>query len=168
MADFNRFAPLLKKLEGGFVNHPYDRGGATNMGVTLDTYRAHYGKDKTVSDLKSMTDHQWAHIMKPGYWDRCKADYISSQSVAEIIVDWYVNSGSSGIRKVQEIAGTSPDGVFGSLTLAAVNGHRPHELFDRIKAARKQFYINIVRRNPSQKVFLNGWMNRLDRFVFSE
>lgn len=166
MADFKKFSPLLKKLEGGFVDHPADKGGATNMGVTLRTFRGYYGTEKTVQDLKGMSDEQWEHIMKDGYWDKCMADYIKSQSLAEIIVDWCVNSGSSGIQKVQEIAGVRPDGMFGPLTLQAVNGYNPHELFDRIKAARRQFYIDIVKRNPSQKVFMNGWMNRLESFAF--
>lgn len=168
MADFSKFAPLLLKLEGGFTSNPKDKGGATNMGVTLKTYREFYGMDKNVDDLRNMTSGEWKHIMKTGYWDRCKADKILSQPVAEIMVDWCVNSGSTGIRKVQEILSLKPDGIVGPLTLAAVNGHRPQELFDRIKAARKQFYIDIVKRNPAQKVFLDGWMNRLDNFVFSE
>lgn len=166
MADFSKFAPLLLQLEGGYVWHPDDQGGPTNMGVTLRTYRSYCGQDKTVADLKQMSFGTWKGIMKDMYWDKCQADKINSQPLAEIIVDWCVNSGSTGIRKVQEILSLKPDGIVGPLTLAAVNGHRPQELFDRIKAARKQFYIDIVKRNPSKKVFMNGWMNRLESFAF--
>lgn len=136
------------------------------MGVTLKTFRDYYGNDKTISDLKSMNSIQWEHIIKNGYWDKCKADYITSQSVAEIFVDWCVNSGLAGIRKVQDITGVRPDGNVGPLTIKAVNANDPQELFTRIKEARKQFYVNIVRRDPSQKVFMNGWMNRIDSFTF--
>ncbi len=165
MADFKKFIPLLKKLEGGFVDHPADKGGATNMGVTLKTFREHYGNDKSVHDLKHMSNEQWGHIMN-GYWDKCKADEIMSQSVAEIFVDWCVNSGLAGIRRVQEIAGVRPDGIVGPVTVNAINAHSPEDLFNRIKDARKQFYVNIVRRDPSQKVFMNGWMNRIESFTF--
>lgn len=166
MAEFKKFAPLLKKLEGGFVDHPNDKGGPTNMGVTLKTFREHYGNDKDVHDLRHMSNEQWGHIMKDRYWDKCRADEIVSQPVAEIFVDWCVNSGLAAIRKVQEIAGVRPDGIVGPVTINAINAHDPQELFTRIKEARKQFYVNIVRRDPSQKVFMNGWMNRLDSFKF--
>jgi len=37
MANFETFAAKILALEGGFSDHPADRGGATNMGVTLAT-----------------------------------------------------------------------------------------------------------------------------------
>lgn len=166
MADFKKYAPKLLQFEGGYVWHPADLGGPTCKGVTLDTYRKFYGKNKSVEDLKNITYGEWQEIMKDGYWDKCKADTIESQSVAEIMVDWCVNSGTKGIRKVQEIAGTIPDGIVGPKTIAAINAHDPLELFDRIWKARYHFYHSIVKNNPSQKVFLNGWMNRLNSFNF--
>ena len=75
MADYRKLVPFIKKWEGGFSNHPQDRGGATNKGVTLTTYRMVYGKDKTVDDLKNMTESQWNYIFKKLYWDKWKADY---------------------------------------------------------------------------------------------
>ena len=62
---------------------------------------------------------------------------------------------------------SSPDGIIGPKTLAAINSANPRELFDRLWQARKQFYLNIVKRDPTQKEFLNGWMNRLDSFQFA-
>ena len=105
MADFQKYAPKLSKLEGGFSNRKADRGGPTNRGVTLRTFREFYGSDKTVEDLRNMTDEQWTHIMKSGYWDKCKADEIKSQSVAEFFSDWCVNSGTGMIRKIQFLLG---------------------------------------------------------------
>lgn len=94
------------------------------------------------------------------------ADKIENQSLAEIIVDWCVNSGMVGLRKVQEIVGCKPDGIAGPITLSLINTSDAETLFDRLWKARYQFYINIVKRNPSQKVFMNGWMNRLNSFKF--
>ena len=48
MADYTKLVQFIKKWEGGFGNHPKDKGGATNKGVTLATYRMVYGKNKTV------------------------------------------------------------------------------------------------------------------------
>lgn len=41
MANVNELTPLILKWEGGFVNDPDDLGGATNMGVTIDTFGFH-------------------------------------------------------------------------------------------------------------------------------
>ena len=166
MADFAEYAPKLLKHEGGYVWHPLDLGGPTCKGVTLATYRQYYGMSKTVENLKNIPFGHWKTIMKEGYWDKCRADEIVSQPVAEIAVDWCVNSGTSGIRKVQEIAGTTADGIVGPKTIAAINAADPKDLFERIWNARHQFYVNIVKKNPSQKVFMNGWMNRLNSFKY--
>ena len=168
MADFKKYAPKLLQLEGGYTNHPDDQGGPTNLGITFKTYKEYCGQEKTIKDLQNMSYGTWESIMKDLYWDKCLADKIENQSVAEIMVDWCVNSGMVGLRKVQEIAGTKPDGIAGPKTLAAINGSNQEELFDRIMSARKQFYVNIVKRDPRQKVFMNGWMNRLLMFKFEE
>jgi lysozyme family protein len=166
MAEFNRYAKKLVEIEGGYVNHPEDKGGPTNLGVTLNTFRQYCGQGKTIKDLRNMSYGTWCEIMKDMYWDKCLADEIENQALAEIIVDWCVNSGTVGLRKVQEIAGTKPDGIAGPKTLDVINGANQKDLFDRIMAARNQFYVNIVKKNPTQRVFMNGWMNRLGRFKF--
>lgn len=163
MAEFNLYAPLLHSLEKGISNRSSDRGGFTVDGVTLTTFRQFYGQDKTKDDLRNMTRPMWRHIMKSGYWDVCKADKINDQRIAELIVDWCVNSGTARIRDVQTIIGVKPDGAVGPITLAAINGDDPKELYRRLMTARKGWYEKIVLRNPSQRVFLKGWMNRLTR-----
>lgn len=168
MADFKKYAPKLLQLEGGFVNHPEDKGGITNCGITLETFRSFFGQDKTVKDLQSMSYGMWKDIIKAGYWDKVKGDEIENQSLAELIADWCVNSGLSAIRKVQDVLGCKPDGIVGPITLSLINSSDAEKLHERIWNARHQFYINIVKRNPRQKVFMNGWMNRLNRFKFSE
>lgn len=166
MADFDTYAPLLKKLEGGFVDDPDDSGGATYCGVTLATFRRYYGAAATVGDLKRMTDAQWKRIMKSGYWDVMKADQIVSQSLAEIMVDWCVNSGTAVIRDIQTVAGVKPDGIVGPKTLAAVNSADHRQLHERIRLARKHYFERIVARNPKKSKFLKGWLNRLSKFIF--
>lgn len=168
MADFKKYSPKLLQLEGGYVYHPADKGGPTNKGVTLKAYQDHFGSSKTIEDLKNISYGEWQDIMKSGYWDKCKADHIDNQSIAEILVDWCVNSGMVGLRRVQELVGARPDGIVGAITLSLINTSDPRLLFDRIKSARNQFYINIVKRNPSQKIFMNGWMNRLNQFKYEE
>lgn len=162
MADFNKYAPILKKLEGGWADIPEDKGGATMMGVTLATYRRYYGQDKTKEDLRNITDEEWTYITKTGYWEPWKADEIQNQYIANICVDWGYNSGAkTAIKKVQRLLGLEADGIVGKKTLAALNNPSWRVVFDKIYEARVQFYKDIVTRNPSQKKFYKGWISRI-------
>ena len=155
-------------MEGGFSNRKNDRGGATYRGVTLQTFRYFFGQDMTVADLKLMTDEQWWHILREGYWNKCKGDSIKNQSVAEIFVDWMYNSGYVAIRKVQSILGVKPDGVVGPITIEAINSQNQQELFSKIFDMRYQHFHTIVRNDSSQKANLKGWLNRLNNFTYQE
>ena len=62
MADYRRLVPFILKKEGGFVDDPDDLGGATNKGVTFATFQYYMGKNKTIDDLKHITDDQWMVI----------------------------------------------------------------------------------------------------------
>ena len=168
MANHLLLIPKVLKWEGGFINHPNDKGGATNKGVTLSTFRKYFGKTKTVNDLKNITNEQWQYIFKNGFWDRWKADLIKNQSIAELLVDWLYNSGTLGIKYPQQVLGVVPDGVVGQKTLSAINNYpNQEELFYKLWNRRKKHYEDIVKRNPSQKVFFNGWMNRLNSFKYN-
>ena len=167
MADIHKLASFILTWEGGFVDDPLDRGGATNLGVTLSTWRQ-VGYDKTgdgiidIDDLRLLTPEEVIFdVLKPHYWDRWKADRIESQSVANIVVDWVWGSGKHGITNVQALLGVTVDGIVGEKTLAAINAQEPRQLFDRIKRKREEFIENLVRRNPTQKVFRAGWLRRL-------
>lgn len=160
--------PFILRWEGGFSDHPADRGGATNKGVTLATFRQFYGADRTADDLRAMTDAQWLHIFREGYWNRWQADRIASQSLANLLVDWVWASGSHGITRPQKILGVEADGIVGELTLAALAARDPEPLFHQLKAARIAFVEGIVRSNPSQKIFLQGWKNRINAIKWEE
>ncbi len=170
MARVEKLAPFIKRWEGGFVNDPLDYGGATNMGVTIATYRAYCRKKRlprpTVKRLKNITEKEWMEILKTMYWDRWRADEIQSQSVANILVDWVWASGVWGIKIPQDVLGVKMDGIVGKITLAAVNEQDPRVFFEKIKEERKEFIYRIVRRSPSQRRFLRGWMNRINSIDF--
>ncbi|MDR1676008.1 MAG: peptidoglycan domain protein [Tannerella sp.] len=172
MAKVEILAPFIRKWEGGFVNDPVDRGGATNMGVTIGTWRqVGYDKDGDgdidVDDLKRLTwDDVVSRVLKPHYWDRWQADRIDSQSVANILVDWVWGSGAYGIKIPQRVLGVAADGIVGPRTLAAVNAADPRACFDEMKVEREAFLQRIVESNPPQRRFLRGWLNRLNSLKF--
>jgi len=166
MADIKQFIPFLQSWEGGFVNHKNDKGGATNKGVTFATFQYHYGKDKTVDDLKAITDDQWMHIFKSGYWNICKADQIKSQAVANMLVDWTYNSGRHGIKYIQKVLYLASDGCVGPMTINAINKCDELTLFNTLKQGRELFFLNIVERDSTQSRFLKGWLRRLNSIYF--
>ncbi len=172
MADVNILAPFILSFEGGFSDHVADRGGATNKGVTISTWRrCGYDKDGDgvvgVSDLRLISDEEViAQVLKPHYWDRCRADEISDQSLANILVDWVWASGVWGIRFTQRILRVVDDGVVGDVTLRAINSADPESLFAQIKSRREWHFRSIVAADPSQQVFLRGWLRRLGNIQY--
>lgn len=161
MAKSEILKPFILSWEGGFANIKGDRGGATNKGVTIATYRSVFGKERTVEDLKTLTDVEWLHIFNTLFWNRWQADHIKDQSVANLLVDWVWASGNYGVRLPQRILGVAIDGVVGPKTLAAVNDYPDQEkLFKMLWQEREDFFKRIG--TGTQKKFLKGWLNRLN------
>lgn len=165
MADYKKLIPFILRWEGGFANDPADRGGATMKGITIGTFTT-YRKSKrkptpTVTDLKNISDQEWGDVFKSLFWDKWYADNIKSQSIANILVDWVWASGKYGITIPQRILGVAQDGVVGPKTLEALNARDADKLFAQLKQARINFVETIVKRNPSQKKFINGWKRRI-------
>lgn len=185
MADIDRIIPFILRFEAGvrpkagegaeelfdrarrygWSDDPLDTGGATMCGVTIGTYRDYCRRkgypSPTKERLKEIPFRQWREILHTLYWDRWKADGIRSQALANILVDWVWASGVNGIKIPQRILGVTADGIVGQKTLAALNGADASALFGQIRAARINFCEDIVRRRPSQRKWLNGWLNRI-------
>lgn len=172
MASFDKYFPKLLKFEGGLSNDPADKGGLTKYGVILSEWvkkgwDKDNDKDIDAQDLKLITPEDAAKIAKPYYWDKIKGDDINNQSIAEIVADFAYNSGvGTAAKKLQRLLGLTDDGVIGPVTVAKVNSVNQEDLFNKYKQVRINFYNAIVEHNPSQKVFLKGWMNRINSFTF--
>lgn len=160
MANHKTLAPFVRYYEGGFVNDKDDPGGATMRGVTLATFRSIFGKNKTVSDLKNITDSQWNTIFKKYYWDKCKADQIDNQSVANMLVDWCWHSGAgNSIPYIQRIVGVKADGIIGNATITAINRYSNQQsLFSQLKIQRKTF----LKGRKTWWKYGNGWTKRVN------
>lgn len=167
MASAKILQPFILSFEGGYVNDKNDKGGATNKGVTLATYQAFFGKSKTSSDLRKITDDEWYSIYKSAYWDKCKADMISSQSVANLLVDFAWHSGvSRAAKKIQGIVGVKADGIIGDKTVTAINNYPSgqHLLFDLLKTQRVSFINSIA--TGAQSKYKRGWLRRVSAIVW--
>lgn len=162
MANIKKTMAFFKKWEGSFVNDPDDAGGATNMGITIGTFRQHYGQDKTINDLKNMTDEQWEYIFRKGYWDKAKCDQIEDDRIALLVADMCWGSGTvTAIKKVQECLGCTVDGIVGNQTLAALNQQRHNYIFYKLWCMRYEWFHKIAQKGNNKK-YLKGWLNRLD------
>lgn len=165
MANAELMVPFIRKWEGGYVNDPDDSGGCTMAGITIGTYRKYYGSKKTCRDLKFITQKEWLHIFKKGYWDKMKADQIENQSVAQLCVDMCWGSGPiTSIKKIQSAIGVTADGIVGPKTLAALNSC-PETIFNILWNMRKEWLEKIAQKGNNKK-FLKGWMNRLNDIKF--
>lgn len=177
MADFNiAYEQYIKPFEGGYVNDSADKGGETYGGIARNFHANWLGwsvidqikRDNGGKIVRYARFPQLNESVKSFFknmWDKINMSEVDSQNVANIIFDFYVNSENSAAKAIQRIVGVEADGVIGPKTITAINRQKPESLFSSILAYREDFYRNIVKRDPSQARFLNGWLNRLKPFA---
>ena len=138
-ANFQRAIRAVLKSEGGYVDDPRDRGGATNMGITFATLRDWRGKPITKADVQNLTEAEAVRIYKAKYWDRINGDNLP-YGVDFAVLDFAVNSGvSRAAIYLQEIVGVAPDGKIGPITLEAVAQWDSVKLIEKLCAKRMDF-----------------------------
>ncbi|MVM40667.1 hypothetical protein GO730_28280 [Spirosoma sp. HMF3257] len=176
-SNFDKYQPEILKHEGGFVDDPDDPGGATNKGITFATFKAHAKKDlgiePTLENLKALTDEQAGIIYKKNYWDTVKGDQIKSSSLGYALYDFNVNAGKNSVKVMQKTlnemgANLTVDGGMGDKTVEAINKADPEVLFEKYQANRKQYYKDIIAKNPKLQKFEKGWMKRVDSMEFDD
>jgi lysozyme family protein len=117
---FGACLPLILKHEGGYVDHPADPGGATNLGITHATLAAWRGKPVTKQDVRNLTVTEAAAIYRARYWDAVRGDELPA-GVDLAVFDFAVNSGPGrAIRTLQGVLGVAQDGALGPVTMAAL------------------------------------------------
>ncbi len=129
-AEFTRALQFTSKWEGGYVNHPNDPGGETKYGISKRAYPK--------LDIKNLTREQANEIYYKDYWLAAGCDNLSVP-LNLVCFDMAVNSGVGRARKF----------------VAAAKGN-----WNVYMQLRLAMYYDIVKANPSQRVFLKGWQNR--------
>jgi lysozyme family protein len=151
--------PHILKEEGGFVNHPRDPGGMTNLGVTKAVYEAYVGHPVDEQTMRSLTPEIVKPLYKARYWDVCKCDDLPS-GVDYAVMDLAVNSGPArAVKFLQEVVGAKVDGVLGPMTLDTVNKQMPTTTVLALCDRRRDF----VRSLGTYDAFGNGWEKRISR-----
>jgi lysozyme family protein len=149
--------------EGGYVNNPADRGGPTNFGVTQKTYSDFIGHQASIDEIKNMPIGNAITIYKKNYWDVIQGDKIKQYAIAAAIFDQAINRGHvAAVKQAQRVLGLSQDGKMGPVTLAAINATPDTSFIPKYISESITAYKTIVANNPSQAVFLNGWLKRAE------
>jgi lysozyme family protein len=154
---FGRALSLVLKHEGGYVDHPKDPGGATNLGVTIGTLSGWLGRRATKAEVKALKPATVASIYRKNYWDACRADSLPA-GVDYAVFDFAVNSGvQRSVMALQRAVGVADDGKIGPITLKAVRNTDPQVLIKRLCTDRLSF----LTRLSTWKTFGKGWMARV-------
>lgn len=147
----------LLKSEGGYVNHPADPGGPTNLGVTQATLTNFIGRPATIADVKALTPAKVAPIYKRKYWDVIKGDALPS-GVDYCLFDYAANSGTGRAPKVlQRILGLPASGHIDDATLRAAAKVDAKKLIGSICDERLRFLKGL----KTWPTFGAGWSRRV-------
>ena len=148
---------LMLKSEGGFVNHPSDPGGMTNLGVTKATWENWVGRESDEAEMRGLTPEKVEPLYKKKYWDAVRGDELPA-GISYLCFDFAVNAGAGrSIKTLQTAVGVTPDGGFGPMTMAAVQAVDPVELIERFSQAKEDFYRSL----NTFATFGKGWLNRV-------
>jgi lysozyme family protein len=163
MADtFDTCLAFTLREEGGYVDDPADPGGATNMGITLATYRQ-WTDDPALGaiQVQDMTRRTARAIYRALYWNPLRADALPT-GVDLSVFDMGVNAGIWGSARLLQRAlgftGDEVDGCIGPETLGAASKRDPRTLIDDL-AERQSAYYRSLADFPT---FGTGWLNRTD------
>ena len=156
-ANFDACLRLTLQYEGGYVDHPADPGGATNLGITRRTLARYRGRAVTKQEVRALSRAEAAEIYRKYYWDAVHGDDMPA-GVDAALFDHAVNSGpSAAVHILQKALGLRADGKLGPITRAAACAAEPAHLIRQLLARRKSF----LTRLRTFRTFGRGWMRRV-------
>jgi len=148
---------LVFDSEGGWSNHPKDRGGKTNFGITSQTWKAWAKLHGDSRPLTEITREDAAKIYREDYARPIRFDSLPS-GLDYALLDFTINSGvGTAVAELQGCLGVSRDGIMGSQTLAAVSHSEAKDLIHCLCEARRKY----VRKLDTWSTFGKGWLRRI-------
>jgi lysozyme family protein len=156
-SSFDASLAFVLKYEGGYVNHPQDKGGPTNMGITHKTLSRFRGEPVTIADVKELTCAEAARIYRQNYWDEIQGDELPA-GIDLGLFDFAVNAGPGrAIKLFQAVLNVTQDGLIGPRTLQAAQKGRTSFIISALCSVR----IDYQRRLSSWRIFGRGWAKRV-------
>lgn len=153
---------VVRRWEGGLVDHPSDPGGITKWGISLRFLRSiklDINGDGIVNgqDIQVLTEEQVAELYHDYFWSKCRCDSLPA-GVDLAVFDCGVNQGPGRAKRfLQKALKVKVDGKIGPITLAAANTANPVELLGEFMVRRALHYSSLV----NIVVFGLGWFRRL-------
>lgn len=155
--NFSKCLEIVLRHEGGYVNHPSDPGGATNLGITLATFRRFVKPNGSVEDLKKLTKEQAGTCYRRQYWDAIHGSELPD-GVDLATFDFAVNSGPSRAAKyLQAVVGVTQDGKIGPATVKAARQMAQSSIIHKLCDDRLAF----LKRLSTWPTFGKGWERRV-------
>jgi lysozyme family protein len=147
----------LLQHEGGYVNHPNDPGGRTNLGVTQDVWQDWVDRTVTEEEMRGLTPEKVQPLYKDMYWDRVKGDRLP-HGVDYCVFDASVNSGVYRAAKwLQLSVGAAADGAIGDQTIKFALMTNPQMTIDKYCEIR----LGFLRGLSTWPTFGKGWERRV-------
>jgi lysozyme family protein len=148
----------LIEHEGGYVNHPSDPGGRTNLGITQEVWEDWVDRAVNEAEMRGMSPEKVKPLYKDLYWDRIKGDKLPS-GVDYVVFDAAVNSGCFRAAKwLQESVGAKTDGIIGEYTIGLVRLMEPGMLIEKYSSTRLEFLKGLL----TWPTFGEGWKRRVE------
>lgn len=143
--------------EGGYINHPSDPGGMTNLGCTKRVWEEWVGHEVDEKTMRALTPADVAPLYKSKYWDKVHGDELPD-GVDYIVFDAAINSGPGRAAKwLQQAVGAVPDGAIGPGTLAKVAAMPASDIVEKYQQIRLEF----LQALPTWGTFGKGWGRRV-------
>jgi lysozyme family protein len=159
MSDFKECLELVLKSEGGFVNHPSDPGGMTNLGVTKKVWEDFVGHPVSEADMRALTPEKVAPLYEQKYWRPTYCEVLP-RGLSLLIFSMGINAGPGrGVKLLQSSIGCVADGVIGPRTMELIKSADVTDLIQKYSNARRDYYKSL----KTFEVFGKGWLARVDR-----
>lgn len=164
MDRFERIFDYLLMVEGEYSNDKHDKGGKTKYGITEEDARDFGYK----GDMQDLTKDFAKNIYLKKYYLGNKLDKVVNDKMALSVCDFIVNGGAWGAKKAQAALNElgfdlRVDGILGKKSLAALNEVDENKFLEKYHDLQRRYYRVLAANKPSQKKFLTGWLNRVDR-----
>lgn len=157
IGNFKHCLDLVLKSEGGWVNHPSDPGGETNLGVTKRVWEEYVGHP--VESLKKLTKEDVAPLYELKYWRPCYGEVLP-RGLDFVVFSMGVNAGPGrSVKLLQQSIGCVSDGVIGPRTRELISASNTATLIAKFSETRREYYRSL----KTFPIFGKGWLARVDK-----
>lgn len=186
MAEFLKAYEITLQHEGGYANNPNDKGGETYCGISrkffpnwsgwihIDNWKKGGGDPKTLK--YPYLEEEIKSFYKINFWDTMLLDKFTDQNLANELFDTGVNMGVKVASEMIQLAcnllnkqgklypDIDVDGQIGEkFSLKTINNHPDkRKLYNLLNILQGARYVELTKKTPSQEIFLNGWLERVD------